>query len=198
MKKTILVALWMACFVSTAQADFVTFDFDAVGGTHSSTNIESYMESIYLSDITVTGAWCYAQGGVPGLGNASGDRYVGVHMTAPVTHSFSISFNDEAITAASFDWGRYPASNGPFNATADGVTILSVAGIPANPALGWSGTLDLLALVGHPVTTLTFSGSATSSVGIDNLQVEAVPLPGAILLGMLGLGAAGVKLRRFA
>lgn len=34
---------------------------------------------------------------------------------------------------------------------------------------------------------------------LDNIRVvELVPVPGAVLLGMLGLGAAGVKLRKFA
>lgn len=32
--------------------------------------------------------------------------------------------------------------------------------------------------------------------GIDNVWVQAVPVPGAVLLGVLGLGAAGMKLRR--
>ncbi len=36
------------------------------------------------------------------------------------------------------------------------------------------------------------------NTGIDNVRVAPVPVPGALLLGMLGLGAAGVKLRRFA
>lgn len=33
---------------------------------------------------------------------------------------------------------------------------------------------------------------------INDLQVTGVPVPGAFLLGILGLGAAGIKLRRFA
>jgi len=37
-----------------------------------------------------------------------------------------------------------------------------------------------------------------SAVGLDNLQFTPVPVPGAILLGILGLGAAGWKLRKFA
>jgi len=38
----------------------------------------------------------------------------------------------------------------------------------------------------------------SSYVGIDNVALTPVPVPGAILLGMLGLGAAGLKLRKFA
>lgn len=36
-----------------------------------------------------------------------------------------------------------------------------------------------------------------SAVGLDNLQFNPVPVPGAVLLGILGLGVAGVKLRKF-
>jgi len=32
----------------------------------------------------------------------------------------------------------------------------------------------------------------------DTFRVSAVPVPGAVLLGILGLTAAGVRLRRFA
>jgi len=38
----------------------------------------------------------------------------------------------------------------------------------------------------------------SSYVGIDNVALTPVPVPGAILLGMFGLGAAGIKLRKFA
>ncbi len=34
------------------------------------------------------------------------------------------------------------------------------------------------------------------SSGIDNVVVSAIPVPGAVLLGMLGLSVAGVKLRK--
>jgi hypothetical protein len=41
------------------------------------------------------------------------------------------------------------------------------------------------------------TGTATNGVGIDDVMY-AVPIPTAVLLGLLGLGAAGLKLRRFA
>jgi hypothetical protein len=41
------------------------------------------------------------------------------------------------------------------------------------------------------------TGPATNGVGIDDVMY-AVPVPGAILLGMLGLSVAGLKLRKYA
>jgi hypothetical protein len=42
----------------------------------------------------------------------------------------------------------------------------------------------------------TFSDSGYYDVGIDNLNVNLVPVPGAFLLGAIGLGVAGMKLRK--
>ena len=36
------------------------------------------------------------------------------------------------------------------------------------------------------------------SWAIDNVEVTVVPVPGAVLLGILGLSVAGIKLRKFA
>jgi hypothetical protein len=41
------------------------------------------------------------------------------------------------------------------------------------------------------------TGPATNGVGIDDVMY-AVPIPGAVLLGILGLGAVGLKLRKYA
>lgn len=44
---------------------------------------------------------------------------------------------------------------------------------------------------------LTFSGIGGDNVGLLLDNVSVVPVPGAILLGMLGLSAVGIKLRKF-
>jgi len=41
-----------------------------------------------------------------------------------------------------------------------------------------------------------FNQTATLSYDVDAFTLTAVPVPGALLLGMLGLGAAGLRLRR--
>jgi len=72
---------------------------------------------------------------------------------------------------------------------------------------GWTSTT-----LAHDYTTVGFFGVASSSpiatirwtttlgavenTGIDNVQIGVVPVPGAVLLGMLGLSVVGVKLRK--
>jgi hypothetical protein len=47
---------------------------------------------------------------------------------------------------------------------------------------------------------LSFEGVGGDNVGmlLDNVSVNLVPVPAAVVLGFLGLGAAGLKLRKFA
>jgi len=67
-----------------------------------------------------------------------------------------------------------------------------------------SDTQATLALYFHE--TVNFNALLDIGFGIrsvatnpnDNFHVSVVPVPGAILLGLLGLGAAGIKLRKFA
>jgi hypothetical protein len=54
-----------------------------------------------------------------------------------------------------------------------------------------------------PSTTtaqLSFEGIGGDNIGmlLDDVTLSAVPVPAAVLLGLLGLGAAGLKLRKFA
>jgi hypothetical protein len=53
---------------------------------------------------------------------------------------------------------------------------------------GWTGD----------VTGFGFEINYEGSRGSDNFHISVVPLPAAVILGMLGLGAAGIRLRRFA
>ena len=71
--------------------------------------------------------------------------------------------------------------------------ILATSVIPAGSS-GWiAGSFDFTSLTGVARINLQAS-SVHAAVGLDNLSF--VPVPGALLLGMLGLSVAGVKLRK--
>jgi hypothetical protein len=87
-------------------------------------------------------------------------------------------------------------------------TLTSVTHIPANATFdGHSGSVSLV----YPqnpqpwngaIVQLTsanwFSNSAYSGVKGGSIDVSVVPVPTAFVLGVLGLGVAGLKLRKFA
>ena len=57
--------------------------------------------------------------------------------------------------------------------------------------------LDDITKIGFRIKGYMAGGDINPSLS-DNFHVSVVPVPGAILLGILGLSAAGIKLRRFA
>lgn len=73
-----------------------------------------------------------------------------------------------------------------------------------------SSSLTTLSSGGRTFLTLDFGGDKAfgdlqdigftiqSTTGSDTFHTSVVPVPGAVLLGMLGLGAVGIKLRKFA
>lgn len=87
-----------------------------------------------------------------------------------------------------------------FNVNVYGGSVLwgSIDDTTSSTEVWTTSTLDGAA---SKTITLTATGAKWSGfdtygqVAID--RIEAVPVPAAVLLGMLGLGAAGVKLRRF-
>jgi len=177
----ITLAVTVVLFVQNAAATTVLFDFEPLPYCSDATVIESYMESLYGSDITVTGAWaktCFFSGP---LGD---DNYI-FSSLCPANSSISISFNDQPIISASFDLGMILSS---FTAFADDQEILGES---------WhcwysdnSGTLHF----DSPVTTLRFEDSCIGVIELDNLEVTTIPEPSTLL--MLGLGAICLKKRK--
>jgi hypothetical protein len=203
MKKVPFALLIMTVgLVGTAQAGLVTFDFEGLPGGADDAAIGSYMTALYGSSVTVTGAasYPYMSGAtsvnpLPALSTDTGDQYIA--STEGGNHQFSISFS-VPIVSLSFDWAR-EADSFHLEASYAGTTqeiFTASGGKGGGSGYGWE-TIDLLDIFGGPVTTLFFHDGGQGAIGIDNLVVNAVPLPTSILLGIVAVGLAGRKLRRF-
>ena len=188
MKLSILTAVLLLCLATGASANFTcNFDFDDAPTNCGNRDIENHMEGIYQSDVTVRNCFIDDDGI---LDNYRGDRYL---QNSNGDDWFSIAFNDCQITAVRFDWGTR-ANN--IYCEADGVEIFQYS----NHRLGrWrSGDCDWI-YFDKPVTTLRFRDSGWGEFCIDNLSVQkicAIPAPGAVVLGMIGVGLVGALRRR--
>ena len=172
------LAVCVLLFADSAAAAIVLFDFEDMPYRSDAGDIETYMEDIYGSDITVASArakTCFFSGP---LGD---DKYV--YASPWLGKScLSISFNEDPITSVSFDLGMIISS---FTAFADDQEIFGESWHCWSS--GNSGTIYF----DSPVTTLQFTDSCIGIIELDNLLVTSVPEPATLLL--LGLGALALR-----
>lgn len=101
-------------------------------------------------------------------------------------------------------WHHYEVLQGAMNPAHE-----DIAPVPGTPAslvdFGNHGSNGLVGWLYAPIPSAWITGDGFNvtlrlwNARIDQVQLLAtVPIPGAVLLGVLGLGAAGVRLRRFA
>ncbi len=111
-----------------------------------------------------------------------------------------------SATSGPVQYGRVDilaAGAGPFD-TGAGVVANLYSGVDPrpNPNAFTSYSIDITSIIGAGGTfQLRFAEADNMgffNMGVDNVSVmaEPVPVPGAVLLGMLGLSVAGVKLRK--
>ena len=192
-----------------SQAGEYMFNFDNIDISKGFDDaaIETYMEGVMglgPDGVTVTGAIFGGEGTFDGNDNASKamdallvedlnndgvSTDLFVRDNASSNHSFSITFNTVAISSVSFDYG---AEKNDFYGVADETQFFEFTSGSNNG--GFSGPSGIFTFSDPGVTTLTFHDSNSGLIGIDNLKVTTVPVPGAVwLLSSSLLGLAGMR-----
>ncbi len=217
MRRVGLSLVLSVCLVGVAQAGVVTFDFEGatIGGAgpdyvaSGNQRVSDYMTGVYGSAITATGAGAWRNDESAPLdldwpGKTGTDQWLRTYGSQSVTPGvFQISFDIVPVAGAAADFHVFTETAGhDFTVKAYDDTY----GNRYAPAAGalvteqsWdfgTGSGSFALSFNSPVSLLVFSDGGWYDIAIDNLEVTPVPVPGAVLLGMLGLGAAGMKLRR--
>ncbi len=206
MKKLLWMTLLTACLTVNAEAALYSFDFEGISAPGKPSDISNYMTGVYGSTVTVTDARRTTAGAWTG----NGTDYLWTGDGPTTQGDFEILFANTPITSLAVDGfvfhesGDVDFSVKAYDSTYGDVENPQASALVRSDAyLGFDDKTPI-SIPGltfdRPVSLLVFSDSGEHDVGIDNLEVgtAVVPAPAAALLGLLGLGAAGVKLRRFA
>jgi hypothetical protein len=184
--KLVLAAVLM--IVSTAQAD-ITFDFNTLGWFQDDVTISAYMSALYEpgvpSSVTTDGA-------------VSAPGWIGTNLFAGLDKDFEISFNDVPIIGAQFiGYVLAPSEGADFTCEwYNGGDLVGALSRDNSFEVFDSGWLDF----SGPVDRMRFSNAGVHDIAIDDLTVRRadlhVPVPGAVVLGIVGLGVAGAVVFR--
>jgi choice-of-anchor C domain-containing protein len=126
---------------------------------------------------------------------------VDLNRLSPGSISQSISFPSAGTYQLSFYMAGNPTVPGTKNMDVALGSLVTDSLSYADPGMNWTLHQYSFAVPGAGNQTLTFTSTAPpgkEGPAVDNVSIQevVVPLPGAALLGLLGLGAAGIKLRR--
>ncbi len=209
MKKLLLTSILTVCLVTSAQGQLFTFDDGSLPDGSGNAAVSEYMTTGYGSTVLVedgqVGDWSTWDPDWPGIAND--DDYL---RCVVGTGDLEFRFEEVAISGVGGDAYVFSQISGydfyvrGYDDTyggnweyPDSSALVLEQGYYAGSAGTNPFTFDLT--FDSPVSLLVFSGysgSGAHNFGIDNLMVTPVPVPGAVLLGMLGLSVAGVKLRK--
>jgi hypothetical protein len=217
MKRFILIMFLMVSLATTAQADLVTFSFNSLSDGADSTAISTYMTGLYGSTVNVSDAaarhddyspydWKYNDTfiwthGPTAIGEYLLDMEI-VFASVPITgiSGYTDGYVLDAGLGTDFKIYAYDSTYNTGSYTAENPNPSALVYTHTWDASSGT-TIDIPDITfSRNVSLLVFSNDGLHDVAIDNLKVysSVVPVPGAFLLGLLGLGAAGMKLRKYA
>jgi len=218
MKKGILVLVMCAFMAGPAVADIITYDrVDGGGNTLASPYagmagviVEDFEDSTFQVFTWSSGNWRRTQGTVSDAASPWSDiagardttKYLSVPDDLGTGSTASVDFGGTYDYLGLF-WGSMDTYN--TLELMDGSTVVSTVTGPMVAVPGATGAQELpgtnryvnIFLEDGDVFDKAIFTSTQYAFEFDNLTVgNAVPLPGAVLLAMLGLSAVGVKLRK--
>jgi PEP-CTERM motif len=175
-------------FERPAFAEMTLFDFNQLQPTskHQASSymtIQSYMEDLYGSQITVS------QGTTAAIGSLAASEMIFLGGLAPSVSSsdtfllngkgknsgLTLSFGNSPINSFAVGWEVFKKGSG-ITIKADGVVIFQELLTKSQRKTGVSEYLAPI-FFDHPIHTLEFIGVRKSKIGIDNLAVN-ITLPG--------------------
>ena len=210
MKKLIMTAAVALCAVATATTANAEVSYTATPGTATYTGPTPTYTFAVGSRPTVSGGSFNA--GTTNLDAAPFGGTDGYYAVSPDNGPGTISLASfGAISSLSFIWGSVDSGNTLEFLNAAGNAFYSVTGATL---LGAIANGNQTTGTSNPVVTFSFTGASQLISGmrltalpggnnpsgfsfeIDNLAISAVPEPATWGMMMLGLGLAGVSLRR--
>lgn len=170
-------------------AQSTLFDFNDLGPFEGSNGIGNYMSDLYGSEIEVDGARATNDNSSPpeGLGQGETDRMIATSFQLLNRGDFEILFTEVPIISASFEGhvlDPTPGVDFSFKAFSGDNLVFEITRNNAEEVFE-SGVFNF----DEPVDRLRFSDSGRHDVGIDDLNVTAVPEPATGLLCIAGLVA---------
>ena len=196
MRKIVFIAVVCAFMSAPASADLFSDDFnsESIGVPYNSfANWDVSNGTVDLIGVGSSWNWFPAYGRYVDMDGSTGDA-------GKMTTKTSFNFSPGTYTL-SFDLA---GNQRPGYAPSDTVIVQVDMGTLFNNSYTLT-TLDPFTtytetfVVGAPtIAKLSFEGVGGDNVGMLLDNVTLVPIPGAVVLGILGLGAVGVKLRKFA
>ena len=209
MKRKMSISAWLIVMLITgvSTADLIDFEGGTEGMSVGTIDIVTFTDAIFAQVDAPRYAFGSADGddfplpsGTTEFGSMFITDLVGdhpsnpsldsVYPTYPITFSFSNPVFDVSFQLLDIEGEAFSAI------TDTGETHTTGTG-------GGDGLATLLEFTSTGISSITVDVWPITSNGLtgwalDNLEYTVVPVPGAVLLGILGLSAVGVKLRKFA
>jgi hypothetical protein len=216
MKKKLILVLCVSLFsgATPAMATMFDFHFGSLGSSYDGAGAftASVQPTLTSGSVTRLASPTGVANFLAGQWAAGGNFSVAMTLSnitassADATGSFAITDTNGDVISGNLTgtWSSLGGTSNYFAGTlgpvsfADNSTDGNFDGHSGSASMSflqpapWRGTLIMLSTT----TTWFADGAYTSRSGSADASV--VPVPGAVLLGILGLGAVGVKLRKFA